>query len=98
MDFYEKKENLTLNQTDCNTKLSKMRFNRNYKGGPLKFFLAFQSVCLDLENCIGKTVLAKEKIGALNASMDDSHFSSVCTTIEALALQTKTPINSASYI
>eukprot|EP00957_Ditylum_brightwellii_P005299 403989-Ditylum_brightwellii.AAC.1 len=33
--FYERKENRTLNQTNCNTELSKMRLNWNYKGGPL---------------------------------------------------------------
>eukprot|EP00957_Ditylum_brightwellii_P123930 9446805-Ditylum_brightwellii.AAC.1 len=43
MDFYEKKENLTLIQTNCNTKLSKIKLDWNYKGGPLKFFLAFQN-------------------------------------------------------
>eukprot|EP00957_Ditylum_brightwellii_P123460 9412902-Ditylum_brightwellii.AAC.1 len=41
VDFYERKENLTLIQTNCITKLSKMRLNWNYEGGPLKFFLAF---------------------------------------------------------
>eukprot|EP00957_Ditylum_brightwellii_P065021 4932484-Ditylum_brightwellii.AAC.1 len=30
--------------------------------------------------------------------MDDSRFNSVCTTIKTLALQTKTPINYASYL
>eukprot|EP00957_Ditylum_brightwellii_P035432 2686352-Ditylum_brightwellii.AAC.1 len=30
--------------------------------------------------------------------MDDSCFSSVCTTIEALTLQTKTPMDYASYL
>eukprot|EP00957_Ditylum_brightwellii_P112031 8542874-Ditylum_brightwellii.AAC.1 len=30
--------------------------------------------------------------------MDDSCFNSVCTTIKALALQTKIPINYASYL
>eukprot|EP00957_Ditylum_brightwellii_P006129 463747-Ditylum_brightwellii.AAC.1 len=76
VDFYERKENLTLIQTDCNTKLSKMRLNLNYKGGPLRFFLTSQNVYLDLENCTGKTVPGEEKIGALQASMDDSCFSS----------------------
>eukprot|EP00957_Ditylum_brightwellii_P198976 15166271-Ditylum_brightwellii.AAC.1 len=33
MEFYEREENLTLIQTNCNTKLSKMRINWNYKGG-----------------------------------------------------------------
>eukprot|EP00957_Ditylum_brightwellii_P040537 3067838-Ditylum_brightwellii.AAC.1 len=80
MDFYERKENVTLLQTDCNTELSNMRLNQNYKSGLLKTFLAFQNVYLDLENCTGKTGLDKEKIGALSASMDDSHFTSVCTT------------------
>eukprot|EP00957_Ditylum_brightwellii_P194902 14848472-Ditylum_brightwellii.AAC.1 len=77
MDFYERKENLTLIQTNCKTKLSKMRLIWNCKGGPPKFFLAFQKVYLDLENCTGKTVPDKEKIGALNASVDDFCFSSV---------------------
>eukprot|EP00957_Ditylum_brightwellii_P200997 15321968-Ditylum_brightwellii.AAC.1 len=72
-----------------------MRLDCNYKGGPLKFFLAFQNVYLDLENCTGKTVPDEKKIGALNASMNNSSFNSVCTTIETLALQTKTPINLA---
>eukprot|EP00957_Ditylum_brightwellii_P115981 8847423-Ditylum_brightwellii.AAC.1 len=72
MEFYERKENLTLIQTDCNAKLSKMRLNHIYMGGPLKFFPAFQNVYLDLESCIEKTVPDEEKIGALNASMDDS--------------------------
>eukprot|EP00957_Ditylum_brightwellii_P107098 8171345-Ditylum_brightwellii.AAC.1 len=31
MDFYERKENLTLLKTNCNTKLSKMRLNRNIR-------------------------------------------------------------------
>eukprot|EP00957_Ditylum_brightwellii_P052186 3957012-Ditylum_brightwellii.AAC.1 len=70
-----------------------MRLDWNYKGDPLKFFLAFQNVYLDLENCAGKTVLDEEKIGVLNASIDDSHFRSVCATIEILALQTKIPID-----
>eukprot|EP00957_Ditylum_brightwellii_P043233 3276296-Ditylum_brightwellii.AAC.1 len=74
-----------------------MRLDWNYKGGLLKFFLVFQNVYLDLENCNGKTVPDEEKIGALNASMDDSWFSSVCTTIESLALQTKTPIDYATW-
>ena len=63
-----------------------MRLDWNYKGGLLKFFLVFQNVKLDLENCNGKTVPDEEKIGALNASMDNSYFSSVHTTIETLAL------------
>eukprot|EP00957_Ditylum_brightwellii_P011899 896809-Ditylum_brightwellii.AAC.1 len=75
-----------------------MRLVWNYKGGPLKFFLTFQNVYLDLENCSGKTVPDEEKIRALNDSMDDSCFNSVCTTIETLALQTKTLIDSASYL
>eukprot|EP00957_Ditylum_brightwellii_P014277 1075050-Ditylum_brightwellii.AAC.1 len=75
-----------------------MRLDWNCKGGPLKFFLDFQNVYLDLGNCNGKTVPDEEKIGALNASMDDSCFSSVCTTIETLALQTETPTNYASYL
>eukprot|EP00957_Ditylum_brightwellii_P191330 14568369-Ditylum_brightwellii.AAC.1 len=76
MDFYERKGNLTLIQINCNTKLSKMTLNWNYKGGPLKFFLVFQTVYLDLEHCTGKAVPDEEKIGALNVSMDDSRFSS----------------------
>eukprot|EP00957_Ditylum_brightwellii_P105082 8009138-Ditylum_brightwellii.AAC.1 len=98
MDFYERKENLILIQTDCNMELSKMKLDWNYKGGPLKFFLAFQNVYFDLENCTGNIVPNEEKIGALNASMDDYCFNSVCTTIETLALQTKTSINYASYL
>eukprot|EP00957_Ditylum_brightwellii_P079616 6053975-Ditylum_brightwellii.AAC.1 len=98
MDFYERKENLTLIQTNCNTNLSKMRLDQNYKGGPLTFFLAFQNVYLVLENCAGKTVPDEEKIGTLNTSMDDSCFSSVCTTIETLTLQTKILIDYASYL
>eukprot|EP00957_Ditylum_brightwellii_P106708 8140585-Ditylum_brightwellii.AAC.1 len=43
MDFYERKENLTLIQADCNTELSKMILDWNYKVVPLKFFLAFQN-------------------------------------------------------
>eukprot|EP00957_Ditylum_brightwellii_P129722 9895612-Ditylum_brightwellii.AAC.1 len=74
-----------------------MRLDQNYKGGPLKFFLAIQNVYLVLQNCTGKIVPDEEKIGALNASMYDSCFSSVCTTIEILALQTKTPMDYASY-
>eukprot|EP00957_Ditylum_brightwellii_P147183 11207620-Ditylum_brightwellii.AAC.1 len=70
MDFYERKENLTLIQTACNTKLSKMRLNQNYKCGPLKLILAFQNVYFDLESCTGKTVPDEEKIGVFNASMD----------------------------
>eukprot|EP00957_Ditylum_brightwellii_P067840 5149521-Ditylum_brightwellii.AAC.1 len=93
MDFYKRKENLTLVQTNCNTKLSKVRLNWNYKGSPLKFFLAFQNAYLDLENCSGKTVPDEEKIGTLNALMEYSCFNFVCTTIEALVLQTKTAIN-----
>eukprot|EP00957_Ditylum_brightwellii_P135148 10303775-Ditylum_brightwellii.AAC.1 len=75
-----------------------MRLDQNYKGCPLKFFLAFQNIYLDLENCTGKAVPDEEKIGALDASMDDSHVSSVCTKIKTLALQTKTPIHYASYL
>eukprot|EP00957_Ditylum_brightwellii_P181185 13801156-Ditylum_brightwellii.AAC.1 len=75
-----------------------MRLNWNYKGGLLKFFLAFQNVYLHLENCTGKTIPDEEKIEALNASIDDSCFNSFCTTIETLALQTKTLINYASYL
>eukprot|EP00957_Ditylum_brightwellii_P175476 13359788-Ditylum_brightwellii.AAC.1 len=75
-----------------------MRLNQNCKGGPLKFFLAFWNVYLDLENCTGKTVSDEEKIGALNASINDSCFNSVWTTIETLALQTKTLIDYASYL
>eukprot|EP00957_Ditylum_brightwellii_P105326 8029681-Ditylum_brightwellii.AAC.1 len=44
--IYIRKHELTLDgrkNTDCNTELSKMRPNWNYKGGPLKFFLAFQN-------------------------------------------------------
>eukprot|EP00957_Ditylum_brightwellii_P117317 8947507-Ditylum_brightwellii.AAC.1 len=67
MGFYERKENLTLIQTDSNTKHSKMRLNQNYKGGPIKFFLAFQNVYLELENCTRKTVPDEKKIEALNA-------------------------------
>eukprot|EP00957_Ditylum_brightwellii_P016106 1212882-Ditylum_brightwellii.AAC.1 len=81
MDFYERKEDLTLIPTNCNTKLSKMKLDQNYKGDPLKFFLVFQNVYLDLEICTGNTVLDEEKIGALNASIDNSRFSSACTTI-----------------
>ena len=40
----------------------------------------------------------EEKIGTLNAAMEDSRFNSVRTTIETLALQTKTPIDYASYL
>eukprot|EP00957_Ditylum_brightwellii_P111409 8496983-Ditylum_brightwellii.AAC.1 len=76
MDFYERKENITLIQTDYNTKLSKMKLDWSYKGGPLKFFLDFQNIYLDLENYTGKTVLDEEKLGDLNASMDESYFSS----------------------
>eukprot|EP00957_Ditylum_brightwellii_P119922 9151682-Ditylum_brightwellii.AAC.1 len=72
MDFYERKDNLTLNQTNYNTKLSKMRLDWNYKGGPLKLFLAFQIVYIDLVICTGKTIPGEEKIRALNASIDDS--------------------------
>eukprot|EP00957_Ditylum_brightwellii_P039149 2960223-Ditylum_brightwellii.AAC.1 len=75
-----------------------MRLDQNYKGSPLKFFPAFQNVYLDLENCAGKTVPDEEKIGALNASIDDSCYSSVCTTIETMVLQTKTPTDYASYL
>ena len=98
LDFYERKENLTLIQTQCNMELSKMRLDRNYQGGPQKFFLAFQNIYLDLENCTGKIVPDEEKIGTLNAAMEDSRFNSVRTTIETLALQTKTPIDYASYL
>eukprot|EP00957_Ditylum_brightwellii_P044219 3355439-Ditylum_brightwellii.AAC.1 len=38
MDFYDRKENLTPIQTVCNTKLSKMKLNQNYKGSTLKEF------------------------------------------------------------
>eukprot|EP00957_Ditylum_brightwellii_P204427 15339207-Ditylum_brightwellii.AAC.1 len=72
MDFYKRKENLTLTQNDCNTKLSKIKLDWNYKGDLLKFFLAFQNVYLDLEYCTGKNVPEKKKIGALNPSMGDS--------------------------
>ena len=51
IDFYERKKNLTLIQTQCNMELLKMRLDRNYQGGPQKFFLAFQNTYLDLENC-----------------------------------------------
>eukprot|EP00957_Ditylum_brightwellii_P070659 5369801-Ditylum_brightwellii.AAC.1 len=69
MDFYEMEENLTLIQTDCNMEHSKIKLNQKYKGGPLKFFLAFQNAHLDLENCTGKTVRDEEKIGALNCEL-----------------------------
>eukprot|EP00957_Ditylum_brightwellii_P195780 14916176-Ditylum_brightwellii.AAC.1 len=49
-----------------------MRLDWNYKGGQLKFLIAFQNVYLDLENCIGNTVPNEEKIGALNTSVDGS--------------------------
>eukprot|EP00957_Ditylum_brightwellii_P185214 14104408-Ditylum_brightwellii.AAC.1 len=72
MDFYGRKEKFNLIQINCNAKLLKMRLDWNYKGGPLKFFIPFQNVYLDLENYTGKTVPDEEKIRALNASMDKS--------------------------
>eukprot|EP00957_Ditylum_brightwellii_P087936 6696845-Ditylum_brightwellii.AAC.1 len=75
-----------------------MRLDLSNKGGPPKFFFTFQNVYLDLEYFTGKTAPDEEKIGALNASMDDSCVSSICTTIETLALQTKTLIDYASYL
>eukprot|EP00957_Ditylum_brightwellii_P009252 700135-Ditylum_brightwellii.AAC.1 len=35
MDFYERNENLSLIQTDCNMELSKMKLDWNHEGGPL---------------------------------------------------------------
>eukprot|EP00957_Ditylum_brightwellii_P203026 15332904-Ditylum_brightwellii.AAC.1 len=68
-NFYERKENLTLIQTNFNSKLSKMRLDQNYKDGPPNVFHGFQNVSLDLEKCTGKSVPDEEKIGALNASI-----------------------------
>jgi hypothetical protein len=96
--FYERAANLSLIKTQCTSELAGMRLNRNYPGGPLKFFQNFQNTYLDLESATKVPVSDEEKIGALNAALDDSRFQPVRTTIETLALQTGTPIDYANYL
>ena len=96
--FYERSENLTLIRTQCMQELSNMKLTKNYTGGPLKFFQAFQNAYLDLENATNRIISDDEKIGVLNACLEDQRFQSVRTTVETLALQTGTCIDYASYL
>jgi hypothetical protein len=75
-------------KAQCMTDLTNMKLNKNYPGGPLKFFQVFQNTYLDLENATKTTVSDEEKIGAFNAAMEDVRFAMVWTTIETLAWQT----------
>ena len=75
-----------------------MKLNRNYPGGALKFFNAFQNTYLDLESASKKPVPDEEKIGVLNASLEDSRFLTIRTTMETLSLQTGHPIDYANYL
>jgi hypothetical protein len=68
---YERAENLTLIKTDCMKELLTMKLNWNHPGGPLKFFQQFQNCYLDLESATKKAVPDEEKIGALNAALED---------------------------
>ena len=80
------------------SKLSELKLTKNYPGGALKFFQTFQNTYLDLENATGKVIDDDEKIGTLNASLDDDRFTGVRTTIETMALQTGNMINYADYL
>ena len=84
--FYERAANLSLIKTQCISELSGMKLNRNYPGGALKFFNAFQNTYLDLESASKKPVPDEEKIGVLNASLEDSCFLTIRTTMEPLSL------------
>jgi hypothetical protein len=76
-----------------------MKLNWKYPGGPLKFFQQFQNCYLDLESATKKAVPDAEKIGALNAALEDPRFqTTVRTTVETLALQTGTAIDYPSYL
>ncbi len=96
--FYERAANLSLIKTQCISELSGMKLNRNYPGGALKFFNAFQNTYLDLESASKKPVPDEEKIGVLNASLEDSRFLTIRTTMETLSLQTGYPIDYANYL
>ena len=96
--FYERVENLTLIRTQCMQELSNMKLTKNYPGMPLKFFQNFQNTYLDLESATNRSISDDEKIGVLNACLDDTRFQSVRTTVETLALQTGTRIDYASYL
>ena len=98
LGFYERKANLSLIRTKCMSELSELKLTKNYQGGALKFFQTFQNTYLDLENATGKVIDDDEKIGTLNASLDDDRFTGVRTTIETMALQTGNMINYANYL
>ena len=80
--FYERAENLTLIRTQCMQELSNMKLTKNYPGGPLKFFQNFQNTYLDLESATNQAISDDEKIGVINACLDDTRFQSVRTTVE----------------
>ena len=62
--------------------------DRNYKGGPIKFFNEFQTLYLDLEDALGGVQVPNdaEKIGRLEASIQDARFTSVKSTLSTMAL------------
>ena len=77
VDFYEKKANVSIIRSQCQTYLATMKLTRNYSGGPLKFFQQFQSTYLDLETATNTVVSDEEKIGQLNAALYDERFQNI---------------------
>ena len=98
VDHYERNANLSLMRTECVRELANLRLTSNYPGGPVKFFQHFQNTYLDLEEATRKDVDDAEKIGQLNAAIQDDRFQTVRDTVQTLSLQTGTPVDYSSYL
>ena len=96
--FYERNANVAQIRVECAHQLASLKLTRNFQGGPVKFFQAFQNIYLDLKAATGENVPDEEKIGTLSASIDNDRFEAEKSVLLNIAQQMGKQITYNDYI